>query len=715
MPEKKKPHPLRLIIPLAMLVISGAMLVLIVRNSTRPKPAPVTPAPVVTPGPEVSPPEGLPGPAPVASAPAAGAIEGLVARVVGVGAEFTPLEGDHAVHLEFTPIGAGVRRATLHDYHPKAGSPEPVRVQEEAARTLANGQGVVVSPLGAMSVQVNGTWVSVAWSAGGAVWRETAPGSFEAFIDSVLEGEARPVLRLTRTFERVSGTHSVVVRQAAQNLTGEPLEVRLEQFGPIELEGKRTDYGGDKRRVRFGYLLGPVIDPMRQYVQASDFLWAKPRALGSRVKGAGYAPVAPVWPNERSLERSYTLAWAGMHNRHFAACVYPLVEEASPREWWQIERVERVLLDPGGEDPVMILKLTTRSMRLSPAGSEGNSGDLSFGVYLGPLSKRVLRADAPASRVNLRSIVVYNFGGWCGTYCTFAWVTLLLEGLLHLLHDYVVFDWGLAIIVLVLIVRTCLHPVTKWSQIRMQRFGKQMQDLAPKQKMIQERYAGDQAKIREETQRLWREEGVNPAGMLGCLPMFLQTPIWIALYATLYFAFELRQVPAFFGLFQAVTGGHWTFLADLSEPDGAIPFGTSIHIPLLSRLMGEVTGINIMPLILGVVFFVHQKYLTPPTTATLTPEQRQQQQMVKVISVVLFPLFMYNAPSGLSLYFITNSTLAIFESRWIRAHIDRHKLLEVKPRAKGKKPTGFLARLQAAATERARLVEQAKKRQGKGR
>ena len=67
----------------------------------------------------------------------------------------------------------------------------------------------------------------------------------------------------------------------------------------------------------------------------------------------------------------------------------------------------------------------------------------------------------------------------------------------------------------------------------------------------------------------------------------------------------------------------------------------------------------------------------------MTPEQQQQQKIMKVMMVVLFPFMLYNAPSGLTIYFITNSTLGILESRWIRAHIDKSDLEPKKPRPTG--------------------------------
>jgi YidC/Oxa1 family membrane protein insertase len=233
-----------------------------------------------------------------------------------------------------------------------------------------------------------------------------------------------------------------------------------------------------------------------------------------------------------------------------------------------------------------------------------------------------------------------------------------------------------------------------------------MQELGPKQKKIQERYKDDRKKLQQEMSRLFKEEGISPTGALGCLPMFLQMPIWIALYATLYFAFELRQQPGFFGLFQLIGG--WPFLADLAEPDHAIPLGTGFSLPL----MGTITAINVLPLVLGVVFYIQQKYLTPPPSASLTPEQAQQQKVMKIMMVVMFPLIMYNAPSGLSLYFIVNSTLGTLESRWIRSHAEKHGLFDRKP-GQTKRKSGFMERLSQIAEERQKAIEQKHAKPGK--
>jgi YidC/Oxa1 family membrane protein insertase len=123
-----------------------------------------------------------------------------------------------------------------------------------------------------------------------------------------------------------------------------------------------------------------------------------------------------------------------------------------------------------------------------------------------------------------------------------------------------------------------------------------------------------------------------------------------------------------------------------------------------------IDSLNILPLLLGFVFFFQQKYMSPPPTPNMTPEQIQQQRIMKVMMVVLFPIFLYKAPSGLTLYIITSSCIGIMESKYVRAHIEQLDLK--KPPDEGgtaaplkkppKKPKDPLARMWAEKLEAAR-------------
>ncbi len=614
-------------------------------------------------------------------------------------------DGSDRAHLEFTPLSAGVARLTLPDAYNTVRHQSHIELQSE--RVL----GYAAIPFAVLGVEIDGQFVSL--SGAGAdrpIWSQQAPGVFVAHVDAA---DGSPLLRVTRAYAlKGQDRYGFTVTTTLDNVSGRPVSARLVQTGPIDLPEAENNYAGDKRRFRYGYLNAPERQLNDQTVLVDDRLAARTELLGKKAATStgvkAYPLSRPVWPNARSQERGQRLSWLAFSDRYFAVVVHPVFDPSAvtaPEDklLTGLGAVDRLVLNPAAAAPntVAVLRFNGEHAVIEP----GASSTTSFGVYAGPMSRPTMRQDPVLASLRVPDMVVYNLGGWCAP-CTFAWLTDALMGVLRLFHA-VSGDWAVAIMLLVVLVRAVLHPVTRWSQIRMQKFGVQMQAMAPKQAKLKEKYKDDPKKLQQEMAKLWKEEGINPAGMLGCLPMFLQSPVWIALYATLFFAIELRQEAGFYGVFQTVSGGRWQFLADLSQPDQAIPLPGFMHFSF--ALWGSVTAINILPILLGVVFYVHQKFLTPPTTAAMTPEQEQQQKIIKVMMVVLFPLMMYAAPSGLALYFITNSAMGIGEHKWIRAHMNKHGLLDpekIRAERQAKGP-GFMGRLTEAAEAQKRLHAQA--------
>ncbi|MDQ7012879.1 MAG: YidC/Oxa1 family insertase periplasmic-domain containing protein [Planctomycetota bacterium] len=639
----------------------------------------------------------------VGIAPGTFVVEGFADEPLAT--DFSPLGGlgfdsPYVMRVEFSHLGAGIkaiRLATEFDsvQTDRAAREGPVDPEKHVAvqKQIANDRFILV-PFCALGIEINGTLVPMLIADGDVpAWRQVSadtPGRFEAFL---LDSNGQRAFRVEREYTLAPGSHDLVVRQHVENLTGTAFNVRWRQFGTVDLFAS-SGYGGEHRRFRFGYLYDARSDPSQQFVDATKFLWRRTKLTGD--KSDKKFPEGKIWPNTYSQEEDLTLVWSGVTNRYFGAVTHPLIDPDDPQAslaFDTIERIDRVRL----EDPdAIVLSYHSPASSLAPGGTI----DYSMGLYAGPLNKSVIRNESMLERLGIDKIVVYNFGGMCA-FCTFAWLTGPLLGLLRFLHS-LTGDWALAIILLVVCVRSVLHPITRWSQVKMLVFGKQMQNIAPKQKILQERYKDDRQRQQQEMAKLWREEGISPAGFLGCLPMLLQSPVWIALYATLFFAAELRHEPAFFGVFQALTNNVWPFLEDLAKPDRAIYFGNKG--PTLP-LMGQINSINILPLLLGVVFYLQQKYLQPPTSSVMTPEQKSQQKMIKVMMVVMFPLIMYGAPSGLALYFITNSTLGIIESRWIRANATKSGMLEEGNLKKKPKEGGFMARLQKLALEKQQQQE----------
>lgn len=637
--------------------------------------------------------------------------------------------GKYQMELRFAAFGAGIERLTLANQTEQVLNPEREVLQTftPEVNPAISDPRLGLAAFSAVGVTINGTDVGLGVDPrdrNSTLWEQTAPGEFVATIE---DGQGRAVLRITRKFILPEGSYEFSLDQRLSNLTDRPLSVVWHQIGPIDQPPEVVRYGGDPRAIRFGYMASASNDPTRMTLAdpGAAGLVSHSDALGSPGPDGLY-PARTLWPSKASQKEQLTLVWAATTSRYFTVAVFPQQKAApgappaTPEERsFDLQRIGRVGIttpEPptGGRPPYGAngLRLVWPAIELAPGGS----ADVSVEAYAGPTSRKFINAQPQASRVGLASVVVYTWGGPCG-FCTFQTVTRALQGLLGLLHDYLLFDWGLAVMALVVCVRTLLHPVTKWSQIRLLRSSNVMKKLAPKQKAIQEKYANDPQTMRKEIGRLMQEEGMGAtAGMaMGCVPGLLQSPVWIALSATLFFLFDLRHQAAFFGVFQTLSGGRWSFFADLAEPDHFLRLGRSIHIPFLSGLMGAIDGLNIMPILMGVVFFIQQKYLQPPQTAPMTPEQEKQMKIMKVVTVVMFPLMMYNAPSGLALYFFTNSSLAIIETRHIRSRAERLGLDQPpakKKRGEADKP-GLLARLSNLAEERQKMMEEARKLQAK--
>jgi hypothetical protein len=459
-----------------------------------------------TPAPEADRPETTPAdPQPSA---AAGGPE-YRARVWDDAPTPTPLGGldpeQHRSLVSFTLAGAGVSSVQLARYFETieeaiAGRANPAAAEGhyQLQRETRQGELGLIS-LAALRLDVDGQEVNLFTADGRPVWREVAPGRFEAEILDASTNQ--PALRVARTYTLVDGSYGIEVRQRIVNLTDRPITCVWRQYGPVDLNEDPSGYRIPTRRIRFGSLLDAARDPSRQIVRADGELTGHGDVIDRIVERGGRPSL--LWPNPQKFEGAGELVWVGQTSRYFAFLVHPLLEEsaaaanvadptANPidKRLTLAEEVYALGLNLSAPDPLdrhVVLQLNSRAFTVEP----GASAPLDFAAYAGPMSRKLMsRADRPTLRaIALSDVVIYQIG-MCG-FCTFQPLARGLFAMLQFFYDYLVFDWGLAIILLVVCVRTALHPIFKRSQVGMMRFGKQMQDLAPKQKKLQEKYKDD--------------------------------------------------------------------------------------------------------------------------------------------------------------------------------------------------------------------------------
>lgn len=188
----------------------------------------------------------------------------------------------------------------------------------------------------------------------------------------------------------------------------------------------------------------------------------------------------------------------------------------------------------------------------------------------------------------------------------------------------IVGNWGIAIIIITIIVKSLLYPLTKKQYESMAK----MRNLAPKMEQLKQRYGDDRQKFGQATMELYRKEKVNPMG--GCLPLLLQMPIFLALYWVFLESVELRHAP--FGL----------WIEDLSAKD---PF-------------------FILPILFGASMFLMQK-LSP------TPTADPMQQKMMLWMPVIFSVFFLWFPSGLVLYWLVSNLISIAQMLIIYKALDK--------------------------------------------
>ena len=272
----------------------------------------------------------------------------------------------------------------------------------------------------------------------------------------------------------------------------------------------------------------------------------------------------------------------------------------------------------------------------------GASQKLEYEIYLGPKEYHRLRDIGWQ-----RSYVM--FYGW------FTVVSRVLTNIMRWMHD-MSGSWGLAIMLLTIVVRTFLWPVHAKSQNTMKR----MALLAPKMKELQEKYKDDQQKVSAETMKLYRDYGVNPLG--GCLPMLIQIPIFFGFYRVLQYAAELR-------------GQSFLWVKDLAAADTIYTWDLPFPIPLL----GQHLHINPLPLIMGVTMFLQMKLTPQPQTTD--PMQRR----IFMLMPFMFLFFCYSFAAALSLYWSTQNIFSIFQA-WVTKLYQKDPTLEKIDRSKPKGP-----------------------------
>ena len=229
----------------------------------------------------------------------------------------------------------------------------------------------------------------------------------------------------------------------------------------------------------------------------------------------------------------------------------------------------------------------------------------------------------------------------CIYYGWFARFAKILASVLHFFSG--IGNYAIAIILLTVLVRGMMFPLSRKAALNAQK----MQELAPELKKINDKFKDDMEGKLKAQRELQQRVGFNP--LAGCLPMFLQLPIFIGLYRALSVDIELRQA--------AVSSG-MSWASNLAAPDMLNDWSGWMFEYFAGRGTGWLGPyFNILPVFVVVLFLAQQKLFMPPAT----DEQTAMTQKMMNIMTLMMGLFFFRVPAGLCIYFITSSLWGICE------------------------------------------------------
>jgi YidC/Oxa1 family membrane protein insertase len=265
-----------------------------------------------------------------------------------------------------------------------------------------------------------------------------------------------------------------------------------------------------------------------------------------------------------------------------------------------------------------------------PIGEQDKPTSLDF--YNGPISREVIRGQDAYEPIN----PVFT---WPSAFDFIAEILLWIYDFWRNLFG----SAGLAVILMTVVVRGAMIPLSVRNQLSMRKYGRKVAKLKPKVAALQQRFANNPKRLREEQMKLYREHGVGfPT---GCLMMLIQIPIFFALFSSLRVEYTIR-------------GAEFLWISDLSGPDKLIDFGTRLFdIGIL-----YVESLNILPLLMVALSILHTRNMPKPADE----QQAQQMKMMKWLPIV-FAVILYNYTAALALYMVLSSAVAILESKIVRA------------------------------------------------
>ncbi len=383
----------------------------------------------------------------------------------------------------------------------------------------------------------------------------------------------------------------------------------------LRVEHKLTNKSASAKKAKLAVVYPAQVDPA---TQGGGGMFNPPPELSQAICRHGTSnETMPLKKEQKTESFAGPVKFAGFDERYFAGLIFPRFAEGTSCSLSEL---------PGGQ---LSAQIEADLGEVRP----GETVTREFGIYLGPKAHEELQRVSKENEVGAGLLPLgqeppasaqggpaidpelahsIDFGWW-------AVICRILLDVMKLFQKAVV-NWGVAIILLTILVKALLYPLS----VKQMESMEAMKKLQPQLEVLKKKYEKDKDKFNQEQMRLFQENKVNPFG--GCLPLLVQMPVWIALYRTLQSSFELYREPL-------------------------LPFwihDLTLHDPYY-----------ILPIVMGITMFITQKMQPQMGDPT-------QAKIMLYMMPVFFTFIMLNLPAGLTLYIFTNNLLSIAQQKYLQ-------------------------------------------------
>ncbi len=376
------------------------------------------------------------------------------------------------------------------------------------------------------------------------------------------------------------------------------------------------DFAGSAYTLEFGPQIGPKFTKLTQnYEYRRYYSYANGKRKTEKVKANSLTTITS------------RVSWVSIAGKYFTLIAVP---DATQYEIGF------------SSQPVPGISETSRMFLTRPAIKNSKTTDV-FRFYLGPKTQKALAVyDTPED--NAYKLRDMNLGAAVDTSGILGPLEAVMKWFMMMFYK-VIPNYGIAIILLTILVKLVMFPLTKKGSESTLR----MQALAPKIKEIQDKYKDNPTKMNAEMAELYKREGYNP--MSGCLPLLIQIPIFFAMYNLFNNHFDLRGAMFIPG-----------WIPDLSIPETIWNF-SPVRIPILGW-----SDLRLLPFV-----YLFSQLLYGKVTQTPDQQGNAQMKMMLYVMPIMFFFILYDVPAGLLIYWIMSNVLTLVQQVAINKYLAQKK------------------------------------------